>query len=59
MGSCFSSTITTVEPQVISIIETAVQAAVKSALTQVLTDLHVGMPEPALLKEAKNSPEQV
>jgi len=56
MGSCFSSTITTVEPQVITIIESAVQAAVKSALTQVLSDLH--MSKPAMLRESQHSPVQ-
>jgi len=43
MGSCLSSSAAVVEPEVIKVIETAVQGAVHSAVVQLLADLHLSI----------------
>jgi len=43
MGSCLSSSAAVVEPQVLKVIETAVQAAVHAAVVELLADLHLSI----------------
>jgi len=43
MGSCLSSSAAVVEPEVLKVIETAVQAAVHAAVVELLADLHLSI----------------
>jgi len=42
MGSCLSS-VTALDPKVVTVIETAVEGAVKTIVTQLLTDMHLSV----------------
>jgi len=43
VGSCLSSSAAAVAPEVLSVIETAVQAAVHAAVVELLSDLHLSI----------------
>jgi len=43
MGSCLSSSVAVVEPEVLKVIESAVESAVHAALTQLLSDMHLSV----------------
>jgi len=43
MGSCLSSSAAAVAPEVLTVIETAVQAAVHTAVVELLADLHLSI----------------
>jgi len=42
MGSCLSS-VSALDPKVVTVIETAVEGAVKTIVTQLLTDMHLSV----------------
>jgi len=42
MGSCVSS-VTALDPKVVTVIETAVEGAMKTIVTQLLTDMHLSV----------------